>query len=76
MHAKIVMAIIGMDAAADADHLVVAYPQALIPAGTGFDWNVPGVYETGRFSAKVTSGREVRKSRPPSAALSVRSRRL
>jgi polyhydroxybutyrate depolymerase len=33
----------GMDAAAEADHFVVAYPQALIPAGAGFDWNVPGV---------------------------------
>lgn len=33
----------GMDAASDADGFVVAYPQALIPDGTGFDWNVPGV---------------------------------
>jgi len=32
----------GMDATADADGFVVAYPQALIPEGTGFDWNVPG----------------------------------
>jgi polyhydroxybutyrate depolymerase len=33
----------GMDATADADGFVVAYPQAAIPDGTGFDWNVPGV---------------------------------
>ncbi len=32
----------GMDATADADHFIVAYPQALIPDGTGYDWNVPG----------------------------------
>jgi polyhydroxybutyrate depolymerase len=33
----------GMDATADADSFIVAYPQALIPDGNGFDWNVPGV---------------------------------
>jgi polyhydroxybutyrate depolymerase len=33
----------GMDATADADDFIVAYPQALIPDGSGFDWNVPGV---------------------------------
>jgi polyhydroxybutyrate depolymerase len=32
----------GMDATADADHFIVAYPQAQIPAGTGYDWNIPG----------------------------------
>ncbi len=32
----------GMDANADADGFVVAYPQGLIPDGSGFDWNVPG----------------------------------
>jgi polyhydroxybutyrate depolymerase len=32
----------GMDATSDADGFVVAYPQALIPDGSGFDWNVPG----------------------------------
>jgi polyhydroxybutyrate depolymerase len=34
-------AITGMDAAADADSFIVAYPQAAIAAGSGFDWNVP-----------------------------------
>jgi poly(3-hydroxybutyrate) depolymerase len=32
----------GMDATADADGFIVAYPQALIAEGNGFDWNVPG----------------------------------
>ena len=32
----------GMDATADADTFLVAYPQADIPAGAGFEWNVPG----------------------------------
>lgn len=33
----------GMDATADTDGFIVAYPQALIRDGTGNDWNVPGV---------------------------------
>jgi len=33
----------GMDATADASRFIVAYPQARIPDGAGFDWNVPGV---------------------------------
>ncbi len=32
----------GMDATADADTFIVVYPQADIPAGTGYEWNVPG----------------------------------
>jgi polyhydroxybutyrate depolymerase len=32
----------GMDATADTDKFIVAYPQGLIPDGTGYDWNVPG----------------------------------
>ena len=31
----------GMDATSDAHDFIVAYPQGLIPQGTGFDWNVP-----------------------------------
>ena len=30
-----------MDLTADARGFIVAYPQALIPEGAGFDWNVP-----------------------------------
>ena len=33
----------GMDATADAGHFIAAYPQALIPDRTGYDWNIPGV---------------------------------
>ncbi len=33
----------GMDATADANDFIVAYPQGLIGQGSGFDWNVPGV---------------------------------
>lgn len=33
----------GMDKTADGDGFLVAYPQALIRAGSGFDWNIPGV---------------------------------
>jgi polyhydroxybutyrate depolymerase len=32
-----------MDAESNAEGFIVAYPQALIPSGTGFDWNIPGV---------------------------------
>ncbi len=32
----------GMDATADADTFIVVYPQGAIPAGSGFEWNVPG----------------------------------
>ena len=31
-----------MNTTADADGFIVAYPQGLIPEGSGFDWNVPG----------------------------------
>jgi polyhydroxybutyrate depolymerase len=33
----------GMNFASDAEKFIVAYPQGLIPDGTGFDWNVPNV---------------------------------
>jgi polyhydroxybutyrate depolymerase len=33
----------GMDATADAAGFIVAYPQALIRDGAGYDWNIPGV---------------------------------
>lgn len=32
-----------MNSASNEDRFIVAYPQALIPDGTGFDWNIPGV---------------------------------
>ena len=33
----------GMDVTSDADGFIVAYPQALISADNGYDWNIPGV---------------------------------
>jgi polyhydroxybutyrate depolymerase len=32
-----------MNVTANQDGFIVAYPQALIPDGVGFDWNIPGV---------------------------------
>ncbi len=32
----------GMDATADLDTFIVVYPQGDIPAGSGYEWNVPG----------------------------------
>jgi len=32
-----------MNKTANQNDFIVAYPQALIPDGTGFDWNIPGV---------------------------------
>jgi polyhydroxybutyrate depolymerase len=32
-----------MDETADADSFIVAFPQGIIPDGSGYDWNVPGV---------------------------------
>ncbi len=32
-----------MNSASNEDGFIVAYPQALIPDGVGFDWNIPGV---------------------------------
>ncbi len=32
-----------MNKTANHDDFIVAYPQAIIPDGTGYDWNVPGV---------------------------------
>jgi polyhydroxybutyrate depolymerase len=37
----------GMDRSADAHHFIVAYPQAAIPDGSGYDWNIPNVPLTG-----------------------------
>jgi polyhydroxybutyrate depolymerase len=49
-----------MNATANADDFIVAYPQALIPDGTGFDWNVPGVPLTGGRSVPAKSANDVK----------------
>ena len=43
-----------MDRTANADGFAVVYPQAAIPEGSGFDWNVPGVPLVG--GRKVPAG--------------------
>ncbi len=35
-------ALTGMDTTSDADNFIVVYPQGHIPAGAGYEWNVPG----------------------------------
>jgi polyhydroxybutyrate depolymerase len=49
----------GMDVTADAHTFIVAYPQALIPSGTGFDWNVPNVPLSGGAKAPAGAANDV-----------------
>ena len=49
----------GMNFASDADDFIVAYPQGLIPDGTGFDWNVPNVPLTGGRTVPKGSANDV-----------------
>lgn len=49
----------GMDTTADAHGFVVAYPQALIPDGSGFDWNVPGAPLVGGRSVPHDAANDV-----------------
>jgi polyhydroxybutyrate depolymerase len=49
----------GMDTTADANGFIVAYPQALIPEGTGFDWNIPGVSLVGNAAIPAGSANDV-----------------
>jgi polyhydroxybutyrate depolymerase len=48
-----------MDLTSDTDHFIVAYPQGLIPDGSGFDWNVPGVELTGGRKVPAGSANDV-----------------
>jgi polyhydroxybutyrate depolymerase len=50
----------GMDEAANADGFIVVYPQGLIPDGTGFDWNVPGVPLTGGRAVPAGSPNDIK----------------
>lgn len=50
----------GMDATADADGFIVAYPQAVIADGTGFDWNIPGVALVGGRAVPAHSPSDVK----------------
>jgi polyhydroxybutyrate depolymerase len=49
----------GMDATSDQRSFIVAYPQGLIPSGTGFDWNIPGVPLFGGGTAPRGSANDV-----------------
>ncbi|MFY9782114.1 MAG: PHB depolymerase family esterase [Acidimicrobiales bacterium] len=49
----------GMNFASDAEKFIVAYPQGLIPDGTGFDWNVPNVPLTGDRSVPKGAANDV-----------------
>lgn len=49
-----------MNATANADNFIVAYPQALFPDGTGFDWNVPGVALVRERSVKSKAPNDVK----------------
>lgn len=49
----------GMDATSDAGGFIVAYPQALIPAGSGYDWNIPGVPLLGGQNAPANAANDV-----------------
>lgn len=48
-----------MNSTANAENFIVAYPQALIPDGTGFDWNVPGVPLVGGRSIPAKSANDI-----------------
>jgi polyhydroxybutyrate depolymerase len=49
----------GMDATADADGFIVAYPQGLIPGSTGYEWNVPNVPLVGGRAVPAHSANDV-----------------
>jgi polyhydroxybutyrate depolymerase len=49
-----------MNTAANHDGFIVAYPQALIPDGTGFDWNIPGVPLIGGGAVPKGSANDVK----------------
>jgi polyhydroxybutyrate depolymerase len=49
----------GMDATSDASGFIVAYPQALIPAAGGYDWNIPGVPMLGGQNPPANAANDV-----------------
>jgi len=49
----------GMDTTADDDGFIVGYPQGLIPDGSGFDWNIPGVPLVGGRAVPAGSADDV-----------------
>lgn len=49
-----------MNPTANRDDFIVAYPQALIPDGVGFDWNIPGVPLIGGRAVPPKSANDVK----------------
>ncbi len=49
-----------MNPTANQDGFIVAYPQALLPDGTGFDWNIPGVPLIGGRAVPPHSANDVK----------------
>jgi polyhydroxybutyrate depolymerase len=49
-----------MNIAANEDGFIVAYPQALINDGVGFDWNIPGVALIGGGSVPPKSANDIK----------------
>ena len=49
----------GMDATSDADGFIVAYPQALLPAAGGYEWNIPGVPLPGGQNVPANAANDV-----------------
>jgi polyhydroxybutyrate depolymerase len=49
-----------MNASANQDDFVVAYPQALIPDGTGFDWNIPNTSLIGGRPVPANAANDVK----------------
>lgn len=49
----------GMDATADKEGFIVVYPQANIPQGSGYEWNVPGVPLFGGKAAPADAADDV-----------------
>jgi polyhydroxybutyrate depolymerase len=49
-----------MNVTASEDGFIVAYPQALIPDGVGFDWNIPGVPLIGGRAVPPKSANDVK----------------
>lgn len=49
-----------MNVTSNHEGFIVAYPQGLIPDGTGFDWNIPGVPLIGGRSVPKNSANDVK----------------
>jgi polyhydroxybutyrate depolymerase len=53
------MALTGMNATADQDGFIVAYPQGAIAAGAGYEWNIPGQPLLGGGSVPANAANDI-----------------